>query len=100
MTESKAPPDECVGSLLIHQRDMLDLSASSSKTTHNEAVGTLLVSQSDMKELSHHEVKAACSDGTAVDGTTAPSQSNLIRRITKTMMGPPPDDDQCEIWAD
>jgi hypothetical protein len=93
MPDSKAR-DECVGTLLVHQQDMLDLSGSGSSRVTREAVGTLLVPQSDMKELSAHEAKADANDDTEEPKVT------LMRRITKTMTGPPPDDDSADIWAD
>ena len=94
MPRSNAP-DECVGSLLVHQQDMLELSTST--PVAREAVGTLLVSQRDMKELStHEEIKTTVVN--VVDESHQPV--TLIRRITKTMTGPPPSDADSDLWAD
>ena len=94
--ERSNTPDECVGSLLVHQQDMRELSSPTRVT--REAVGSLLVPLSDMKELSgQEEIKPAVVD--AEDEWKQPPVT-LIRRITKTMMGPPPDDADSDLWAD
>lgn len=59
--------DECVGSLLVHAKDVQELTAVP-PPPKDECVGTLLVHQSDMKELS---------------GVPA---SNLVRRVTEKVV--------------
>ena len=44
-------PTECVGSLLVHQSDMKELSAATNQD-QIECVGSLLVSSSDVQHLS------------------------------------------------
>ena len=66
MSSSSSPPDEAVGTLLVHQQDLKELSQASSllptssaaarqkeKAVPDEAVGTLLVHQTDLQELSN-----------------------------------------------
>lgn len=62
-----------------------------------EAVGTLLVPQSDMKELSSYEEAKASAPVDAADDS---KPVTLMRRITKTMTGPPPNDADSDLWAD
>ena len=60
--------NECVGTLLVHQSDLQELSECKTSGTRDECVGSLLVHQSDMQELSD-----------------APP-SNLARRVTEKVV--------------
>ena len=81
--------NECVGSLLVHQTDVQELSEAP-PARDSECVGSLLVHQSDMQELSESP------------------PSNLARRVTEKVVEAiqntehvDPDDDilnwQCDV---
>jgi hypothetical protein len=88
---SNSKPDECVGSLLVHQQDMRELS-SKTLTGQHEAVGTLLVNPSELKELSS---KANTSNDQNGDSK---QEGGLLRRITKKLNEPAPDMDEADLW--
>lgn len=79
--------DECVGSLLIHQSDMKELSSSSSSSSNNnvECVGSLVVPSKDMQELTessdhqHHEQQTIDNNNSA---TTQSTPVSLVKRLT------------------
>ena len=99
--------DECVGTLLVHQSDMKELSAATNNKNEapKEAVGSLTVSQSEMQELSE-STKEATANKEAV-GTLLVSSGDmeelstqkksggegLVRRITKKIDKAEPYDD-------
>lgn len=90
---SSAPPNECVGTLLVHQRDMMDLTAQVKDDDKVEAVGTLLVHTKDLQELSQSTTIRNGSE----DESDNPG--GLIRRITKTLNAPAPDVDEADLWG-
>lgn len=67
---TSTPKDECVGSLLVHSKDVQELSSvpPPSSTSKDECVGSLLVHAKDVQELS--------------DVPT----SNLVRRVTEKVV--------------
>jgi hypothetical protein len=109
--------DEAVGTLLVHQSDMKELSQASPREA-DEAVGTLLVHQSDMKELSSAEkphlpevnLTKRVTVGTLLvtpqDLESTPEEkqqeASIRRRITEALHKPPPDDgdDPVDQWRD
>lgn len=62
--------NECVGSLIVHQSDVQELSEAppARDSSRDECVGSLLVHQSDMQELAEAPV------------------SNLTRRVTEKVV--------------
>ena len=86
---------ECVGSLLVHSTDVQELSQMKEASMKDkvECVGSLLVHSTDMQELMMEDQAAK----QAEDMTDSPS---LVRRITKQLQGPAPDDAEVETWAD
>ena len=109
-------PTECVGSLLVHQSDMKELSAASNHDPAVECVGSLLVPTNYVKELSDPaspslpsvNLKQRISVGTLLvtpEDVRSPEQAHtgavtLQKRITNTLTGPSPPDEEAETWAD
>jgi len=78
---------ECVGSLIVSQSDMKELSEASPKKV-DEAVGTLFVHSTDLQELSQESPTTPT--GATLDGAssqTSPpannTSSSLVRRLTE-----------------
>lgn len=120
MTDTMKSRDECVGTLLVHQSDLKELSNASPKKTdecvgtllvhssdvqelssdrpneRDECVGTLLVHQSDMKELS-----SMSNHSDREDPNTSKPTPTLVRRVTDAMRNfEPDDDDDPSKWLD
>ena len=105
---------ECVGTLLVHSKDVQELSVPV-PATRDECVGSLLVHQSDVQEVSAAEdpgfavnLQKRVSAGTLLvpssdlqspQQDSAP-QGSLRRRITDRLNGPPPKDDEADKWVD
>ena len=104
-TASGSEAVECVGSLLVHTSDMQELS------DHNAvqaellpavnlqkrvtAVGTLLVNQNDLDSSSGSG--SGSNNNPNAEENDSPS---IVRRITKALQGPAPDDAEADTWAD
>lgn len=75
--------DEAVGTLLVHQSDMMELGAASGGV--KVAVGSLLLPTEHPKSVEENdEIKN--------------QQPNVMRRMSKTLTGPAPEGP--EYWAD
>jgi hypothetical protein len=82
-------PVECVGTLLVHHDDLVELSAA----PHHQAevaMGTLLVPTSDLKELS---------SSTGSHGLSGGGAKAVLHKVTDTLKGPAPDMEEAERWS-
>jgi hypothetical protein len=93
MYKTSSKPDECIGTLLVHQHDMQELSAKTKDDEGCEAVGTLLVHKSDMKEFTNVDHSTGSGDGGSNE------TGGLVHRITKRLNEPAPDMDEAERWG-
>lgn len=109
---------ESVGTLLVHSKDMQELS--SITPFSDECVGSLLVHQADVQELGEMptpevpevNLKKRVSAGTLLVPTSdlrspqqqnnqgTPPKASLARRITDRLNGPAPRDEEADSWAD
>jgi hypothetical protein len=112
---NEGQPSECVGSLLVHQSDMKELSEATARQGDGvECVGSLLVHSSDVQELSESSpalpavnLKQRISVGTLLvtsEDIRSPGKTeggvSIQKRITNKMTGPSPPDDEADTWAD
>jgi len=101
-SNSTTKRDECVGTLLVHQSDMQELSKASPSPTQTECVGSLLVASNDMKELSEAPASPASPENSKNTKTTP----TLVKRLTERMRnaewqsGASPDDEDPAFWVD
>jgi hypothetical protein len=91
---------ECVGSLLVHSKDlhhhhgdvatMSEMSRLPIVLQKRPSVGTLLVSSNELQFPA----------GSPITERLGVASTNLRKRVTARMAGPAPKDEEADTWAD
>ena len=116
-------PTECFGTLLVHSSDMKEFSERTQNDDGSpvECVGSLLVHSTDVQELSEKttipielptvNLRQRVTAGTLLvkpDDVRSPEEEDhgkkggvsIQKRLTNTLQGPAPGDDEADTWAD